>query len=336
MGDPSGIGPEIILKTLAHPQTWNWCRPIVIGAASVFEQTARQLKSPLKIISLKGDHSTVEGQAISKGHVPILDPFTKRLKPFRLGKPAAVPGAASIQCIHTAVELARNHCVDGIVTAPINKEAMHLAGFPYPGHTELLAELTKTKQVGMMLVGGPLKILLVTTHLAIRDVPTQLTSSRVHHAIQLAHLAMTHYFRCAQPHIGIAGLNPHAGEHGLFGNEEQRSITPAIRKAKASGIRVTGPLPADTLFGAAARGKYDVVVAMYHDQGLIPLKVLAFGQCVNITVGLPIIRTSVDHGTAYDIVGKNKADPSSLLKAIQLAATLASHQTHSPKTKTIL
>ena len=324
MGDPAGIGPEIILKALAHPQTWKLCRPIVIGAASVFEQTARQLKSPLKIISLKGDHSTVEGKTLSKGHVPILDPFPKKLKPFRLGQAAAGPGAASVQCIQTAVELAHNHCVDGIVTAPINKEAMNLARFTYPGHTEMLADLTKTKQVGMMLVGGPLKILLVTTHLAIRDVPMHITSSRVYRAIQLAHLAMTQYFQCAKPHIGVAGLNPHAGEHGLFGNEEQRSITPAIRKAKASGIRVTGPLPADTLFGAAARGKYDVVVAMYHDQGLIPLKVLAFGQCVNITVGLPIIRTSVDHGTAYDIVGKNKADPSSLLEAIQLAATLAS------------
>jgi len=222
------------------------------------------------------------------------------------------------------VRLASAGHVAGMVTAPINKEALHLAGHPYPGHTELLAHLTKAKQVGMMLLGGPLKILLVTTHQALRLVPETLTTPRVFRAIQLAHRAMQSYFQITRPRIGVAALNPHAGEHGLFGNDERAVIAPAVRRATRAGIRATDPLPADTLFGAAVRGEYDVVVAMYHDQGLIPLKTVAFGRCVNLTVGLPIIRTSVDHGTAYDIVGKGRADHHSLLEAITLAARLAS------------
>lgn len=322
MGDPAGIGPEVVVKALASPLVWRLCRPIVIGSVPVLQRETRRLSSSLKVVPLPGDHSPEADSSIRSGHLPVLDPLKTPLGRFRVGRPARATGAASIAFIQTAVQLAQAGCVSAVVTAPINKEAMHLAGYHYPGHTELLAELTGTKQAGMMLLGGPLKILLVTTHLALKNVPRALTIPRVVTAIRLAHRALKDYFQIARPRIGVAGLNPHAGEHGVFGHEEQDVIAPAVRQATRGRIRATGPLPADTLFGAAVRGAYDVVVAMYHDQGLIPLKTVAFGQCVNLTVGLPIIRTSVDHGTAYDIVGTGQADPHSLLEAIKLASQL--------------
>lgn len=322
MGDPAGIGPEIIVKALASATVWRICRPIIVGAVPVFEKEVDRLDLPLKVVSLNGTYIPTNGKWLSKGHIPVLDPLDKPLGRFRMGKAAHGPGAASVQCIETAVQLAQSHCVDGIVTAPINKEAIHLAGCSHPGHTELLADLTKTKDFGMMLMGGPLKILFVTTHISIRKLPNALTTNGVFKAIQLAHKVMRQHFQNPRPRIGVAALNPHAGEHGLFGDEEITVIAPAVKKAKQAGLRVSGPWPADTLFGAVVRGAYDVVVAMYHDQGLIPLKTIAFGECINMTVGLPIIRTSVDHGTAYDIAGKDKADPQSLIQAIKLAARL--------------
>ncbi|MDT7043070.1 4-hydroxythreonine-4-phosphate dehydrogenase PdxA [Candidatus Nitronereus thalassa] len=323
MGDPAGIGPEIILKALASPMVWRECRPIVVGSVPVFKKEMERLGSSLKIVSFSGAHISNNQKLVVKGRLPILDSLKKPLGRFPMGKARRETGAASLQCIDTAVHLAQSQCVAGIVTAPINKEAIHLAGCTHPGHTELLAALTKTKNFGMMLMGGPLKILFVTTHLSIRTMPAALTTKGIFNAIQLAHRAMRQHFQIARPRVGVAALNPHAGEHGLFGNEEQRIIAPTILKAKHAGMRVSGPWPADTLFGAAVRGDYDVVVAMYHDQGLIPLKTIAFGQCINMTVGLPILRTSVDHGTAYDIAGKGKADPLSLIQAITLAARLA-------------
>jgi 4-hydroxythreonine-4-phosphate dehydrogenase len=240
-----------------------------------------------------------------------------------VGVAAPETGAASVAFIKKAVQLAELGCIDGIVTAPINKEAINMAGCHYPGHTELLADLTRSPESGMMIVGGPLKIMFVTTHVAIKDLPTVLTQARIEKAIRLAHRALSELFHIRKPKIGVAALNPHAGEHGLFGNEEAKVILPAARAAQAQGILASDPLPADTLFGKAARGDYDGVVAMYHDQGLIPLKLVAFGTCVNLTVGLPIIRSSVDHGTAYDIAGKGIADHGSLLEAVKLAAKLA-------------
>ena len=321
MGDAAGIGPEVIVKALASPVVWRACRPIVIGSVPVLQQETRRLSSSLTVAPLQEDHGW--GPVIRRGRIPVFDPLKTPLGRIRTGRPAKSPGAASVEFIKTAVQWAMNGRVSGMVTAPINKESLHLAGYLYPGHTELLADLTSTKQVGMMLIGGPLKILFVTTHLSLRDVPDALTTQRVFQAIRLAHRAMKDYFNVPKPRIGVAALNPHAGEHGLFGNEEQDCIAPAVRLAGRARIQASAPLPADTLFGTAVRGTYDVVVAMYHDQGLIPLKTVAFGRCVNLTVGLPIIRTSVDHGTAYDIVGKGKADPQSLVEAIKLAADLA-------------
>jgi 4-phospho-D-threonate 3-dehydrogenase / 4-phospho-D-erythronate 3-dehydrogenase len=322
MGDPAGIGPEVIAKALAGKALRRLCRPIVIGSFPVMQQAVKSLKLKMNMIRVEG-HETVPSRP---NHLSILDPLDHPLGRFPRGVAAAETGAASVLFIKKAVELAQLGCIDGIVTAPINKEAINMAGCHFPGHTELLAELTKTQESGMMIIGGPLRIMFVTTHVAIKDLPTILTQAKIEKAIRLAHLALRDLFGIKKPRVGVAALNPHAGEHGLFGDEEVRIILPAARTAQAQGIRASDPLPADTLFGKAARGDYDGVVALYHDQGLIPLKLVAFGACVNLTVGLPIIRTSVDHGTAFDIVGKGIADPGSLIEAITLATKLVARR----------
>lgn len=319
MGDPAGIGPEVIAKALADKALGRLCRPVVVGSRSVLERTIAWLKLPLQVVEFE------PGQVarLKPGQVQVMDPLAEPLPKIRMGVAAEATGAASVAFIKSAVELAQAESVAGIVTAPINKEAMNMAGYHYPGHTELLADLTRSKEFGMMIVGGPLKIMFATTHVAINALSPLLTTDRITKVIRLAHLGLTKYFGIARPRIGVAALNPHAGEHGLFGDEEATSIAPAVRLARAAGIKASDPLPADTLFGKAARGSYDGVVAMYHDQGLIPLKLVAFGTCVNLTVGLPIIRTSVDHGTAYDIAGKGVAEHGSLLEAVKVAARLA-------------
>lgn len=319
MGDPAGIGPEVIAKALSQPRLRKVCRPIVIGSLPVMERAIKALRLRL-IVRAVQSHET----ALSRpGTVAVLDPLETPLTTFKLGLAAAETGAASVTFIKKAVELARLGCIDAMVTAPINKEAINMAGCHYPGHTELLADLTKATESGMMIVGGPLRIMFVTTHVSIRDLPSILTQAKIEQAIRLAQLALTTLFRIKRPKIGVAALNPHAGEHGLFGDEEARIVLPAARVAQRQGILASDPLPADTLFGKAAKGQYDGIVALYHDQGLIPLKLVAFGTCVNLTVGLPIIRTSVDHGTAFDIVGKGIADPGSLVEAMKLAASIA-------------
>jgi len=319
MGDPAGIGPEVIAKAVAMPEVRRCCRPIVIGSLPVMERTVRSLRLPLRVVGVSGHGDTIG----RRGVIPVLDPLERPLGRFRTGAVSKRTGAASAAFIVKAVRLAQLGCLDAIVTGPINKEAINLAGYDYPGHTEMLAALTKSRESGMMIMGGPLKIMFVTTHVAHRKLADALSHQRIAKAIRLAHKALREYFGIRKPRIGVAALNPHAGEHGLFGNEEQRVIRPAVRQARARGINASDPLPADTLFGKAARGDYDGVVAMYHDQGLIPLKLLAFGRCVNLTIGLPIIRTSVDHGTAYDIAGRGVADPGSMVEAITLAARLA-------------
>lgn len=322
MGDPAGIGPEVIAKAVAGRALRRLCYPIVIGSLPVMERTIKALKLKLKAFRVDG-HEPLPRR---NDTIAVLDPLDTPLKRFTPGVAAAETGAASVAFIKKGVELARIGCIDGIVTAPINKEAINMGGCRYPGHTELLASLTQANESGMMIIGGPLRIMFVTTHVAIKDLPAHLTQAKIERGIRLAQVALTTLFGIKKPRIGVAALNPHAGEHGLFGDEETRVILPAARVARAQGILASDPLPADTLFGKAAKGQYDGVVAMYHDQGLIPLKLVAFGTCVNLTVGLPIIRTSVDHGTAFDIVGKGIADPSSLLEAVKLAAKIAKNQ----------
>jgi 4-hydroxythreonine-4-phosphate dehydrogenase len=319
MGDPAGVGPEVIAKALTGAGLRRLCIPLVIGSGAVMQRAIDELKLRLEVVPVRGH----EARPLRANQVAVLDPLDRPLGRFKRGVAAAETGAASVTFIRKAVHLAQIGCIDGIVTAPINKEAINKAGCHFPGHTELLADLTGAKESGMMIVGGPLRIMFVTTHVAIRDLPSLLTKDTVEKGIRLAHLALTRLFGVTQPRIGVAALNPHAGEHGLFGDEEARILVPAVKAARAKGIQASDPLPADTLFGKAARGSFDGVVALYHDQGLIPLKLVAFGTCVNLTVGLPIIRTSVDHGTAFDIVGKGIADPGSLVEAIKLAAILA-------------
>ncbi len=319
MGDPAGIGPEVIAKVWMVRAVHRQCRPMVIGSAPVMARTVNALKLPLTVTAVKAHESASWRPRI----MPVLDPLDKPLPDFRVGTVGRETGAASVAFIKKAAELAESGRIGAMVTAPINKEAMNLAGYAYPGHTELLADLTKSHEVGMMILGGPLKIMFVTTHVAIRDLSPRLTVDGIERAIRLADRALREFFGIRRPRIGVAAFNPHAGEAGLFGDEEQTVIGPAAAAARQQGIHASDPLPADTLFGKAAKGAYDGVVAMYHDQGLIPLKLVAFGTCVNLTVGIPIIRTSVDHGTAFDIAGKGVADPGSLLEAIALAARLA-------------
>ena len=323
MGDPAGIGPEIIVKALQLPTVWRVCRPLVIGSRTILEQTVQRLHTALPLMLVDGHDSSTTKQVFRRGRLPLSDPFSKPVRSVRLGRASAQAGDMAVTCIQAAVRLAQARCVAAIVTAPINKQAMHLAGHRYPGHTEMLADLTKAKESGMMITGGPLKIIFTTTHLALRDVPKVLTVKKIEKAIRLAHFSLRQLFGVRKPRIAVAGLNPHAGENGLFGDEEKRLILPAIKRAKAQGMACSGPHPADTLFAKALTGAFDGIVALYHDQGLIPLKTVAFGHCVNITVGLPILRTSVDHGTAFDIAGKGKADPTSLVDAIVMAAKLA-------------
>ena len=246
----------------------------------------------------------------------------KALQPFTPGQVSADAGRAAYDAIVMAVEQARAGRIDAIATAPINKEAFALAGIPFKGHTDLLAMLTKSGPAVMMFYAEQLRVVLATVHVALRDVPSLLTRELADFIIDITARELPR-FGYPRPRIAVAGLNPHAGEHGVIGSEDDAVLRPAVEAARGRGLDVSGPLPADTVFGRAARGDFDVVIACYHDQGLIPVKLLAFGRAVNVTLGLPIIRTSVDHGTAFDIAGRGVADHSSLVEAIGLAARLA-------------
>jgi 4-hydroxythreonine-4-phosphate dehydrogenase len=321
MGDPSGIGPEIIVKALVSRKVHRVCRPVVVGLPEVFQREIRRGRRTLRLQPV---------------HTPIAArPSTKTLSILPCGPagPAAPPhdrpgretGLAALEAIRTAVRLTLSGEARAIATAPVSKEALAAAGCLYPGHTELLAALTRSREVGMLMVAPPLRILLVTTHLALKDLPRALTSARILGAIRLADRSARRVFCIRRPRIAVAALNPHAGEHGLFGEEERNRIAPAVRKAVREGIRVSGPHPADTLLVRAARGEQDMIVALYHDQAMIPIKLLGFGRAVNLTVGLPFIRTSPDHGMAHDIAGRGSADPGSMIEAIRLAARLAAN-----------
>lgn len=304
IGDPGGIGPEIVLKSINNPEVEGLCQFFVIGDRSVIEES-------LKVMNLSIDNDAAE----------FIDMCIIRDSRFIRNKPSASNGLASVTYIKKAVELAINGYVDAIVTAPISKESWKMAGFSWPGHTEMLAELTSTKEYAMMFYSDRLKLILVTIHKALRDVPDLIKKESVLKTIRLARKACD-MMDIDNPRIAVAGLNPHAGESGMFGWEEIKEIIPAINEAKASGIPVTGPYPADTLFHRAYNGEFDIIVCMYHDQGLVPLKMIAFDRAVNVTVGLPIIRTSPDHGTAYDIAWKGIANPSSMIEAIKLAVRM--------------
>lgn len=321
MGDPAGVGPEIIAKVFDTGEIFSHCRPVIVGNAGVMKKIIEDLRLSVYVRTI----GTIAEADAAIGKADVLHLANVDLDRHAWGRPTAACGKAVVEYIKLATELALSRKIDAVVTAPINKEMMNAAGYEYSGHTELLASLTGSTDYGMMFVGGGLKLILTTIHHALAEVPRLITKDRVLRTIRLADIAMKE-FGVARPRIGVCALNPHASEGGLFGHEELQAILPAVLEARAEGIDASDPLPADTLFYKARNNHYDMVVAMYHDQGLAPLKMLAFGNAVNITVGLPIVRTSVDHGTAYDIAGKGRADPASLLEAIKLACQMAKYR----------
>lgn len=318
MGDASGIGPEIIMKALARPDVTAMCRPFVVGDAERLRAAGRIVGSNLTVHSV----DSVADATFAPGTVECVDlKLIPADHPF--GAVSAVSGEGAYRCIAKAVEIVQAGDAVAICTAPLSKEALHAAGHKYPGHTELLAELTGTPEVSMMLVSPKLRVIHVTTHIGLIDAIERIEPGLVERVIGRAHATLAKA-GIGNPRIGVCGINPHAGENGLFGRgEEGEKIAPAVEACRAKGWRVEGPLPADTLFFLAARGDYDMVVAMYHDQGHGPIKVLGLESGVNITVGLPVIRTSVDHGTAFDIAGKGIADEGSMVEALRQAVDLA-------------
>jgi len=310
MGDPSGVGPEVVMKALAHPEVHAFCRPLVIGDRKRLDKAgAITGAKPVKL------------ECIDLGLVEEALPF---------GKVSAAAGEAAYRYIEHAVKLALAREIDAICTAPINKEALNAAGHRYPGHTELLAKLTGTKEVSLTLLSPKLRVIHVTAHIGLLDAIEKIDAALVERTIargrELLIRAGIGPRRAGtpDPRIGVCGINPHAGEGGLFGRgEEESKIVPAVAAARARGWQVEGPLPADSLFYLAARGDYDLVVAMYHDQGHGPVKAMGLEHGVNVTAGLPIVRTSVDHGTAFDIAGTGKADERSMIEALRQAAALA-------------
>jgi 4-phospho-D-threonate 3-dehydrogenase / 4-phospho-D-erythronate 3-dehydrogenase len=328
MGDPAGIGPEIIMKTLAQKKVYEICNPLVIGNALIFEKIAGILKSTLQLHTIQEvSEAAFEFGRMDIFHVEMPDPGN-----ITYGKIMASAGDVAFRCVVKAIDLAMRNAVDGTVTCPIHKRAIHEAGYPFSGHTEIYAHYTQTANYTMLLADEALKIVHVSTHVSLREACDLVTQERILEVIRLLHRGLKD-LGFSIPKIGVAGLNPHAGDNGLFGDEEIREIIPAIDQAKAEGYWVEGPVPPDTLFALAKGGRFDGCVAMYHDQGHIPFKLTGFEwdqkkgamkslKGVNITLGLPVIRTSVDHGTAFEIAGKGLASPEALLYAIDYAVKM--------------
>lgn len=333
MGDPASIGPEITVKAFADKALFDLCRPLVVGDACVME-AARAIvgHEELQIHAIKD----VKDAVFTYGTIDVLDMGLIEMDQLKRGEVSAVCGDAAFQYVKKVIELAMNHEVDATVTNAFNKEAVNLAGHHYSGHTEVYAEFTRTKNYTMMLAHENLRVVHVSTHVSLREACDRVKKQRVLDVIRTADKACRE-LGIAQPKVGVAGLNPHSGENGLFGREELDEIIPAIEAAKTEGIQADGPVPPDTIFSKARGGWYDIVVAMYHDQGHIPLKVVGFVYNheqqawdavagVNITLGLPIIRVSVDHGTAFDQAGTGTASELSLCNAIEYAVMFAKNK----------
>jgi len=319
LGDPAGIGPEVILKALTHSDIYAHCRPLVLGDRRILDRARPWIGNPVFGYDLVAEP---EAGRYQPGLITLLDLANADPVTIPPGKVGPAAGRAAVEYVFRACDLAMTGKVDAVVTAPLNKEAMNLAGFHFAGHTELLTERTGATKVSMLLTGPKLRVVHVSTHVSLQEAIRRVTRQRVEEVIDLA------YYSCralgiAEPRIAVAGLNPHASEGGLFGDEEAREIVPAIANARARGFNISDPLPGDTVFLRAVKGEFDIVVAMYHDQGHIPMKLLAFDSGVNVSIGLPIIRTSVDHGTAFDIAGTGRASEESMLAAIDVAVKMA-------------
>ncbi len=319
MGDPVGVGPEIIVKTLADARIYQVCRPLVIGDLPALERARQALDPALKI-------HLADRPGVGRYQSGTIDLMAlSQLAPHDLeyGRPTPASGAAMVSYILMAIDLALVQKAAGLVTAPISKISMKLSGYDYPGHTELLADKTGTPEFAMMLAGGDFRVVLATIHCALSEVPGRLTQEGLVRLFHLTSRALDRDFGLAGVPLGVAALNPHASEEGMFGHEEADIIIPAVKEAQTAGLAVEGPFPADTLFWRHYHGEFAAIICMYHDQGLIPLKLLHFMDGVNVTLGLPIIRTSVDHGTAYNLAGTGRAAPDSLKAAVLMAAEMA-------------
>jgi 4-hydroxythreonine-4-phosphate dehydrogenase len=318
MGCPVGIGPEIIVRFLANQKEAADYRPVVLGDSGVLRRIAGELGIEIPIREWR------PGEKMEKGGLSVLSLSDLDAGRLIWGQPTLETGRAMASYIEEAVRLQQAGQLAAMVTCPIGKKTLQEAGYSFPGHTEMLASLCGAAQYAMMMAGNRLRVTLVTIHMGLAAVPGALTGEGVLRLIGLTGRALREDFGIQAPRLAVAGLNPHAGENGLFGNEEEKVIAPAVRAAREQGWQVSGPLPADTVFHQAANGRFDAVVCMYHDQGLIPFKLLHFEDGVNVTLGLPIVRTSVDHGTAYDIAGRGMANPASLAAACKLAAAIVS------------
>lgn len=322
MGDPVGIGPEIIVKALSDPDIYHLCNPFVIGDAGIVKQAVQFLKSNQSVHT----PATIDKALFIHGKIDVCSFSNLDFQYTTCNSPTPETGSAMQDYILKGIQFAMDKTIDGLVTCPITKTAMKLAGSDFHGHTELLASKTKTTEYAMMLAGQSLKVVLVTIHIPLATVAETINTAHILKTIRLTHTSLQNRFGIHAPKIAVAGLNPHAGEASMFGHEEKKIIRPAVSQAIDEGMDVTGPVPPDTVFIQAVNQKYHAVVCMYHDQGLIPFKLVHFKDGVNTTLGLPIIRTSVDHGTAYDIAWKGIADHTSLVEAIKMAAFQATQQ----------
>jgi len=331
MGDPCGIGPEILVKVLSSPDIRDVCTPVVVGDPGALRQAMALtgIRLDLRVIRDLSDFAALE----SPEQGVVLCPKGLSAADIRYGNPSRATCEAVVLYIETAVRAAMSGVVQAVCTCPIHKAHLHRHGFPFPGHTEFLRDLTRAEHAVMMLAGPKLRVSLVTVHQAIADVPRVLTRERIAEAVRVTGDALVRDFGIESPRIAVAGLNPHAGEEGAFGREESDLIQPAVEDARSPHWDVFGPYPSDTVFLRGYRGEFHAVVAMYHDQGLIPIKLVHFHDAVNVTLGLPIIRTSVDHGTAYDLAGKGTADEGSLRSAFDLAVTMARNRLSSPASR---
>ncbi|HDQ25573.1 MAG TPA: 4-hydroxythreonine-4-phosphate dehydrogenase PdxA [bacterium] len=319
MGDAAGIGPEIIAKLhLFHPVKKK-ADVLVIGDLFPMLSAQRRVSRKIRIKPV----TSIKGLSPERHVINLLDLRQLSLNDWETGAESAAAGAAAYAYINRAVSLLLEKKAAALVTAPVNKHALHLAGVKEPGHTEILAKKAKAKNFAMMLMTGSLKVVLVTIHTSLKSVPALLTTKKIFDKIALVHDSLKKDFRIKNPRIAVLGLNPHAGEKGAFGNEEKLKIIPAVKRAQKLGINASGPYPPDTIFHKIVKGSHDAALCMYHDQGLIPLKLIGFDSGVNFTMGLPFIRTSPDHGTAYDIAGTGKASEASLLSAFNTALMLA-------------
>jgi 4-hydroxythreonine-4-phosphate dehydrogenase len=315
IGDINGIGPEVVLKSLADKTLLKSFIPILIGPVKIWEDLANKFNQDLKFLPFLSVND------LSAKYINVFDLYFSPGVDF--GKIKKDSGFLCAFSIFIGHQLCRRGIAKALVTSPISKEALNLGGFPYEGHTELLAELSNTKKVCMVLLTEGMKVGLVTTHIPINEIPLKLTSAKIEEKLDIMAASLKKDFKIKNPRIAVLGLNPHAGDGGILGDEEEKIILPAIKKSLKKKISVSGPYAADGFFAHYEKNKYDAVLAMYHDQGLIPLKMFACGKGVNFTAGLDIIRTSPDHGTAFDIAGKNIADPASMKEAIKLAVKLA-------------